>query len=297
MRGLGAVVSAPLRLVGAGHAGLLALGCFLRRRSGLAGVALTAALAAALSAANVKLFLKDGSDQLVREYKVESDRVRFYSVERSGWEEVPLELVDLERTRAEEKSVADEQHQRAEEDRVEREAERAGRTELQRVPLEDGVYWVDGEKVTALKQGDPKTKGNKRRSVLKAIAPIPIVAGKGTVELEGLHAAFVVTSASPQFYVRLDRVERLGIARLTAKKDSRIVEDLTIIPVTKEVVGQQKEVEVFRQQLAPTVYKIWPVAPIEPGEYAVVQFAADVSDAQDGKRNLRVWDFACRNSN
>lgn len=258
---------------------------------------MAAAMAASLSAANVKLYLKDGSDQLVREYKVESDRVSFYSVERSGWEEVPLELVDLDRTRAEEKSVADEQHQRAEEDRVEREAERAGRTELQRVPLEDGVYWVDGEKVTALKQGDPKTKGNKRRSVLKAIAPIPIVAGKGTVELEGLHATFVVTAASPQFYVRLDRVERLGIARLTAKKDSRIVEDLTIIPMTKEVVGQQKEVEVFRQQLAPTVYKIWPVAPIEPGEYAVVQFAADVAEAQDGKRNLRVWDFACRNSN
>jgi hypothetical protein len=107
----------------------------------------------------------------------------------------------------------------------------------------------------------------------------------------------VVNSATPQFYVRLDRVERLGIARLTAKKDSRIVEDLTIIPVTKEVMGQQKEVEVFRQQLAPTVYKIWPVAPIEPGEYAVVQFAADVSDAQEGKRNIQVWDFSYRKAN
>jgi len=256
-----------------------------------------AVLITAFGAANVRLYLKDGTDHLVREYKVESGQVRFYSVERGEWEEIPLELVDMDRTQREQKRVEEENHQRAEEDRVEREAERAGHTELQRVPLEDGVYWLDGQKITALKQGEPKVKGNKRRSVLKAIAPIPIVTGKATVELEGPRSVFVVNSATPQFYVRLDRVERLGIARLTAKKDSRIVEDLTIIPVTKEVMGQQKEVEVFRQQLAPTVYKIWPVAPIEPGEYAVVQFAADVSDAQEGKRNIQVWDFSYRKAN
>ena len=30
------------------------------------------------SAENLKLYMKDGSDQLVREYKVENDRVKFY---------------------------------------------------------------------------------------------------------------------------------------------------------------------------------------------------------------------------
>ena len=52
-------------------------------------------------AANFKLYLKDGNFQLVREYKVLGDRVSFYSVERSEWEEVPLDLVDLKRTEAE----------------------------------------------------------------------------------------------------------------------------------------------------------------------------------------------------
>ena len=41
------------------------------------------------SAENVKLYMKDGSDQLVREYQVENDRVRFYSIDRDDWEEVP----------------------------------------------------------------------------------------------------------------------------------------------------------------------------------------------------------------
>src|SRR5580692_2465030 len=54
-----------------------------------------------LTAANFKLYLKDGSFQLVREYKVDGDRVQYYSVERSDWEEIPANLVDLKRTDAE----------------------------------------------------------------------------------------------------------------------------------------------------------------------------------------------------
>jgi hypothetical protein len=54
-----------------------------------------------LTAANFKLYLKDGSFQLVREYKVEGDRVQYYSVDRSDWEEIPVDLVDLKRTDAE----------------------------------------------------------------------------------------------------------------------------------------------------------------------------------------------------
>ena len=38
-------------------------------------------------AANLKLYLKDGSFQVVREYQVQTDRVRYYSIERSDWEE------------------------------------------------------------------------------------------------------------------------------------------------------------------------------------------------------------------
>src|ERR1700691_2345296 len=36
-----------------------------------------------------KLILRDGSFQLVREYNVEGDRVRYYSIEQSQWEEIP----------------------------------------------------------------------------------------------------------------------------------------------------------------------------------------------------------------
>ena len=60
-----------------------------------------AILACAAWAANLKLYMKDGSYHIVREYQVQPDRVHFYSVERSGWEDVPLDLVDLKRTESE----------------------------------------------------------------------------------------------------------------------------------------------------------------------------------------------------
>ncbi len=44
--------------------------------------------------------------------------------------------------------------------------------------------------------------------------------------------------------------------------------------------------EVFRKQLTPDgLYKIWPAKPLEPGEYAVVEYTS-------GKLNMQIWDFA-----
>src|ERR1700753_2360273 len=45
--------------------------------------------------ANHRLILKDGSYQIVRQYEVVGDRVRYISIERGGeWEEMPNDLVD-----------------------------------------------------------------------------------------------------------------------------------------------------------------------------------------------------------
>src|SRR5215470_10846054 len=82
------------------------------------------AMACLAWAANVKLYMKDGSYHVVREYQVQSDRVHFYSIERSQWEDIPLDLVDLKRTETEaasRKSKLDEDAKViAEEEKIER---------------------------------------------------------------------------------------------------------------------------------------------------------------------------------
>jgi hypothetical protein len=244
--------------------------------------------ALAALAANIKLYLKDGGYQLVREYEVKEDRVRYYSVERSDWEEIPLELVDLNRTKSEvqerEQKQSEEAKALADEDKAEREARR----EVERVPLDTGVYWVSAEgAVKALPQAESKVVSNKRRSVLKVMAPIPIVSGKANVELDGEQSNNIVASDRPEFYFRLAAVERFGIAKLTRQKGTRLIAKLTIIPVTKEIVEEIDQVEVFRRQVDDGLYKIWPTKPLEPGEYMVYEYT-------EGKANFQVWDFSYR---
>jgi hypothetical protein len=240
-----------------------------------------------LLAANVKLYLKDGDWHLVREYQVMNDRVRFFAVERGEWEEIPLELVDLKRTEREIKSREDSEKQQArlidEEDKAEREARR----EAESVPQEAGAYYVAGKEIKPLKAGECKLNSNKRRSILAAISPVPMIAGKATLELDGETSAFVVKESTPEFYFRLSMPERFGMVKLTPAKGVRIVEKISIIPVSKEMVEEPIMVEVFRRQVGEELYKIWPMQPLEPGEYAVVQYT-------EGKVNMQVWDFSVK---
>src|ERR1700757_539462 len=85
-------------------------------------------------AANLKLYLKDGGFHLVREYSVEDDRVRYYSVERSDWEEIPLDLVDLKRTRAESAARQETLDKQAQALSDEEEAAKENRREIQKIP-------------------------------------------------------------------------------------------------------------------------------------------------------------------
>jgi hypothetical protein len=245
-------------------------------------------LAFAAWGANVKLYLKDGSYHLVREYQIESDRVRFYSVERSQWEEMPLDLVDLAKTQGEETERKTELEKEAkvlsEEDRAERQLKQ----EIMRIPQNPGVYWLDGKEVKPIPQAESTVHTNKGRSVLQRLAPVPIVSGKATLELNNPHSANVFTTPEQEFYFQLSELERFGICKLTTKGAVRIVENLTYMPVTKEVVEEPQMVEILQQQVAADgLYKIWPKEPLAPGEYALIEYTA-------GKVNIQVWDFAVK---
>lgn len=242
--------------------------------------------AAAAFGATIHLYLKDGNYQLAREYQVLQDRVRFYSTERGEWEEIPLEMVDLARTKKEIADHAAAVKEEAKEEEAEDNAEREAAKKVKLVPPGAGAYYIHGDQFEPLKAAEQKIVNNKRRSVLKALSPIPAVAGKQTVEIDGDSAALKVAEKRPEFYFRLSDDERFGIIKLTpTKKSTRVVENLEIVPVTKEVIEKHNDIATFNKQEGDLLFKIWPENDLDPGEYALVQYT-------DGKVNMQVWDFS-----
>jgi hypothetical protein len=242
-------------------------------------------LAGAVLAANVKLYLKDGSYQLVREYQVQSDRVRFYSLERSQWEEIPLDLVDLKRTSTEaaaRQEALDKETKLVDEEDA---AERVVQKEISRIPQDPGVYWVEGTTTKALKAGEVQVHNDKKRFLLQKLAGnwLP---GKSTLEMNGAHSRNVFTNPEQEFYIQLAEPEGFGIIKLTPKGDVRIVENIATI--AKDAVQEERTtIPTLQRQFGDGLYKIWPKDKLEPGEYAVVEFT-------DGKINIQVYDFSIR---
>lgn len=243
-------------------------------------------LAVSLWAANYKLYLKEGGFHVVREHKVVEDRVRYYSTERGEWEEIPLALVDLQKTDKELKARAD---ALAEEKQIvaeEAAALREMRKIIASIPEEPGVYKLIEGKMTALKVAESAMVTDKKRQVLKVLSPLPIVAGKSTIELAGMNSVTVFSERRPEFYIRLSGVQQFGLVVLTPneKRKSRIVETVQVVPVSKELFEERKELEIFRQQLGEGLYKIWAQEDMPVGEYAWLEFT-------EGKANPQIWDF------
>lgn len=248
------------------------------------------AFAASMFAANTRLYLKDGDYQVVREYTVEGDRVRYYSAERGDWEEIPLELVDLKRTGAEAQEKAEALAEVIKVEKAEEEAIRADRQLERSIPQAPGPYFIDasqpqGEKLIALQQAEALVSDSTSRKILQVLTPVPIVPGKSTVEVDGKTSPFRIALRTPEFYFRLMREEQFQLIRLPAKgKNARLVANVTIMPVTSETFEEQKVVPAFKRQVDEGLYKIWPEQPLEPGEYALVEFT-------EGEINIQVWDF------
>jgi len=159
-----------------------------------------------------RLFLKDGSYQLVTKYEVKGQRVRYMSAERGEWEEIPASLVDWPATEKYEKeraagAAAPEAVQLDKEAAHEQELEEAQLPQVApglRLPEDTGVFLLDSF------QGEPQlveiqqTAGDVNRQAKGNIfraAVNPIGSLKQTVELDGAHATVQSHVAVPSLYI------------------------------------------------------------------------------------------------
>ncbi len=243
-----------------------------------------------------KLVLKDGSIQLVREYHMEDDRVRYYSLDGSQWEEMPAALVDWDATKKIEADEAQRQAAILAEAHVQEEAARIEQLDMDAgagveaapgvlLPPGDGPFVLDGKAMLPLTQARASIKLSKGRMAEQVLVPLPMPTRR-TISLPGTRALLRIRSSSqPEFYMRTADagVPQLRLIRATVRKDARQLENLD------ELSGQEREtgvtVPMKLWEIAQGVYRVTLGQPLEPGEYALAQ----IVQGQD--MSLSVWDF------
>jgi hypothetical protein len=257
-----------------------------------------------------KLCLKGGTFQLVRSYERKGDRVRYYSVERAAWEEIPEAMVDWDATKKAEAESAKEQEALREKVRAQEAAERImpldidASLEIARgvfLPPGEGVFVLEGDFVRPLEQVGAQIKLDKKRLVEQILVPVPVVPARHRVQIPGPRAALRITTAQPEFYLReappdpdrvspIEKSSRPGMSgpeveliRATVKGGSRQIEILST-----NVVGQQSSrrdtIALQRWEVAKGVYRLTLGQSLAPGEYALAEILPE-------GLNLFVWEF------
>jgi len=242
-----------------------------------------------------KLILKDGSFQLVREYEVQSDRVRYYSIDSSDWEEIPASLVDWDATKkaeadeAQRVSAAIAQAKKQEDLRGAQVLDIDASIEVAPgvfLPPGPGPFAFDGKAVLALAQADMTSTVDKRKAVERVLVPVPIIPSRHTVSLNGPRAKLRIRYAQPEFYMRTsDGTEpEIDIVRAKVRGGIREIEKVD------EILGQQAAtadtLAPQRWVIAPGVFRFTLFQPLEPGEYAIVE-----TSKAGGGMSLYIWDF------
>jgi len=170
-------------------------------------------------ARNHRLILKDGSYQLVRQYTIAGDRVRYLSLERGDWEEMPVELVDWDATRKWERDHAaptGEEPSPAMKEAADIDKEEADERNLQKarmpevatgleLPDEDGAFALDTfqgtPELVELTPVDLDWNAKSRHGVSSLN---PLAASKASLELEGEHAKVHLHVNDPAIYLSLN---------------------------------------------------------------------------------------------
>jgi hypothetical protein len=180
--------------------------------------------------ANKRLVLKDGSYQVVSQYEVKGDRVRYKSAERGGeWEELPKDLIDWPATDKWNKEHAPGALAAAEAARasaarneaatIDKEEQQERAAELARMPFvshglrlpdESGVWVLDtfhgDPELVRLEQSNGDLNKDLGHNVLKA-AINPMGGAKQLIQIDGERAKVQVHVNQPELYVSLDTAD------------------------------------------------------------------------------------------
>lgn len=241
-----------------------------------------------------KLVMKDGTSQIAGSYEVQGDRVRYFSVERGEWEEVPAAMVDWDATK---KAQADDAKQAEALDNKLKAEEAAAKVAPLDVdasleiipgvflPPGEGIFLLDGRAIFPLQQSAASSKLSKKRLVEQVVVPVPILPSRRAVDLDGAHASFRITNPSPEFYLRTTDPGEPEVELIEAHVhgNKRHIEDIDSFFTQQQEKRKTMSLQIW--EVAKGVYRFTLGQPLKPGEYALAEISA-----KEGM-NLLVWDF------
>jgi hypothetical protein len=242
-----------------------------------------------------KLILKDGTFQLVREYEVDGDRVRYYSIDQHQWEEMPKDLVDWDATEkagdieaARKQALIAKVHAQ--------EAERGSDVidvdasiEISKgvfLPEGEGVFLYDGDKVSKVPPVDADIKFSKKQMLKQVLVPVPIVPSRHTVSLDGTRAKMRVQPGQLELYYRAADGHEPQIELIQARihNGKRDLENLDELFQQTAATGVT-ELPIQRWEIARGVFRYTIMQSVGPGEYALAEIVPG------GGTSLYFWDF------
>jgi hypothetical protein len=259
----------------------------------------------------LKLMLTDGSYQLVREYQRNGDHVRYYSMERGAWEELPASMVDWNATAKAEaemekqsKELVEKVHKQEEARRLDNDTDidaslRVGDGAF--LPSGEGMFVVEGKTIRILDQAGSEMKMDKKRVIADVLSPVHAVPGKQTIVMQGSHAVVRLRTNAPEFYLReappdpdstssIQRSRRVGdsgpdveLVRTKVGRNTRVLESINTL-FGQAVSENINVISMQRWEVAPNVYRFTSSQPLPPGEYVLAEVL------EEGL-NLYVWDF------
>ena len=255
------------------------------------------------------MVLKDGTFQVVREYQRNGERVRYFSMERGDWEELPSSLVDWDATAqaasdAGKASAAEVEkiHKQEEAKRMDNVADidaslQVGSGEF--LPEGEGMFVVEGKSVRVLDQAGTQVKSSVLRTAGQIM--VPVVPGKKTIVLPGAHATVRLRTITPEFFLReppfdpdapsaIQRSSRPGesgpeveLLRVKVGRNSRQIESIGTL-LGEEISVNRNSVSIQEWEVAKNVYRFTLSESLSPGEYVLTEMLPD-------GLNLFVWDF------
>lgn len=228
-----------------------------------------------------KLILTDGNFQIVREYERRGDRVRYYSVERSSWEEIPAELVDWTATENASAETAASQKETIDRIRAATTSEVSASIDTSSsllvgsgvfLPDSPGFYVLDGQTVLGLLQVEATSRLDKNRALLKGLSGIPFLSTKRIIELPGKRAKIRIQSVEPEFFFRTadGRSPNLMLVRAVINGDKRRL-TTAVIDVVGTTKYEHKEIPVLTSEAAHGVQRMTIGQKLDPGEYALLE--------------------------